>query len=124
MTRGKNIMWTTGTDFQYENAEVWFTNMDKLITAVNADGRIQMRYSSPAEYVAAKKSETTVVWPLKTDDFFPYADGPHQFWTGYFTSRPALKGMVRATSALFRDVRVVQSLALRTAGNAAGTMML
>ena len=28
---------------------------------------------------------------MKKDDFFPYADGPHMFWTGYFTSRPALK---------------------------------
>ncbi len=28
---------------------------------------------------------------LKTDDFFPYADDAHDFWTGYFTSRPALK---------------------------------
>lgn len=35
---------------------------------------------------------------LKTDDFFPYADGPHQFWTGYFTSRPALKRYERLSS--------------------------
>lgn len=28
---------------------------------------------------------------VKKDDFFPYADGPHMFWTGYFSSRPALK---------------------------------
>lgn len=28
---------------------------------------------------------------VKKDDFFPYADGPHMFWTGFFTSRPALK---------------------------------
>lgn len=28
---------------------------------------------------------------MKEDDFFPYADGPHMFWTGYFSSRPALK---------------------------------
>jgi lysosomal alpha-mannosidase len=31
----------------------------------------------------------------KTDDFFPYSSDPHAYWTGYFTSRPALKGMVR-----------------------------
>lgn len=28
---------------------------------------------------------------MKQDDFFPYADGPHKFWTGFFSSRPALK---------------------------------
>jgi len=28
---------------------------------------------------------------LKTDDMFPYADCPHCYWSGYFTSRSALK---------------------------------
>ena len=36
---------------------------------------------------------------------FPYADGPDSFWTGYFTSRPALKGYVRQTSAFLQVVR-------------------
>jgi hypothetical protein len=112
MTRGEHIMWTMGSDFNYEWAETWFINMDKLIKAVNADGRITMKYSSPAEYVEAKRSEKNVTWPVKTDDFFPYADGPHQFWSGYFTSRPALKGYVRTTSALFGAVRAVQSVAV------------
>ena len=34
-----------------------------------------------------------------------------QFWSGYFTSRPALKGMVRTTSGLFSGVRAAQCLA-------------
>ena len=34
-------------------------------------------------------------WPEKLDDFFPYASDPHAYWTGYFTSRPAFKGMIR-----------------------------
>ncbi len=37
--------------------------------------------------------ENNIAWTVKTDDFFPYADCPHCFWTGYFTSRPALKGL-------------------------------
>jgi hypothetical protein len=28
-----------------------------------------------------------------------YASGPHTYWTGYFTSRAALKGYVRESSA-------------------------
>ena len=85
--------------------------MDKMIKAVNADGRVTARYSSPADYVAAKRAEK-IVWPLTANsDFFPYADGAHMFWTGYFTSRPALKGYVRAASALHNAVRQVQALA-------------
>lgn len=45
------------------------------------------RYSLAEEYVAAKAQEADVVWPTKTDDFYPYADEPHSFMTGYFTSR-------------------------------------
>ena len=110
MTRGANIMWTMGSDFNYEAAEPWFINMDKLLAAVNADGRVAMKYSSPAEYVASKQAETTITWPLTEGDFFPYADGAHQYWTGYFTSRPALKGYVRTSSALFGSVRLAQAL--------------
>ena len=117
MTRGEHIMWTMGSDFNYENAETWFINMDRLIDAVNADGRIQMKYSSPADYVAAKRAEKDVTWPVTTGDFFPYADGPHQFWSGYFTSRPALKGYVRTTSALFGVVRAAQTVAVAKANS-------
>ena len=56
-----------------------------------------MFYSTPSMYLDAlhKAGET---WPLKTDDFFPYADHPHAFWTGYYTSRPALKRYVRLSN--------------------------
>ena len=36
-----------------------------------------------------------ISWPTKTDDFFPYASDPHAYWTGYFTSRPTSKRMIR-----------------------------
>ena len=51
-----------------------YENLDKLISAVNADGRVNVFYSTPAQYVAAKQKETDVVWPLfdgNNADFFP-----------------------------------------------------
>lgn len=102
VTRGEHIMFTMGSDFQYQAAENWFTNLDKIIHYANEDGRINAFYSTPETYVAAKEAEQGVSWPLKTDDFFPYADGPHAFWTGYSTSRPALKLYVRETSGFFQ----------------------
>mmetsp|Transcript_69979 Transcript_69979/g.152665 ORF Transcript_69979/g.152665 Transcript_69979/m.152665 type:complete len:1011 (-) Transcript_69979:481-3513(-) len=101
-TRGENIMWTMGDDFNYESAHEWFFNMDRLIKYVNQDGRVRALYSTPEMYVKAKASETSVSWPLKVDDFFPYADGPHHFWTGYFTSRPALKRYIRDSSSFLQ----------------------
>jgi len=49
---------------------------------VNKDGRVNVMYSTPAAYVEAKASYADVAWPVKTDDFFPYADCPHCYWTG------------------------------------------
>ena len=58
-------------------------------------------YSTPTTYLdALHKSNQT--WGLKTDDFFPYADCPHCYWTGYFTSRPALKRYVRYNNNLLQ----------------------
>uniref|UniRef100_A0A8C3NQF6 Glycoside hydrolase family 38 central domain-containing protein n=1 Tax=Geospiza parvula TaxID=87175 RepID=A0A8C3NQF6_GEOPR len=52
-----------------------------------------------------------LTWPLKTDDFFPYSDGPHQFWTGYFSSRPAFKGYERLSSGFLQICSQLETLA-------------
>jgi alpha-mannosidase len=106
-TLGNELMITMGSDFQYENAREWYENLDRLIEAVSADGRINIFYSTPEAYVAAKNAEQ-LQFTVKTDDFFPYADDDHSYWTGYFTSRPALKRYVRTSSALLQAARQVE----------------
>ncbi|KAL4856940.1 Alpha-mannosidase [Chlorella vulgaris] len=108
-TRGPDIMLTIGSDFQFANAHLQYKNLDKLIRAVNSDGRVNAFYSTPEAYVRAKHAYKES-WPLKQDDFFPYADFPHAFWTGYFTSRPASKGFIRSptTEALEEAVSLLQ----------------
>lgn len=113
-TRGAHVLFTMGSDFQYEQAEQWFDNMDKLIKYANAASAktgVTVGYSSMNEYVSAKLAEPGVEYPLYTDDFYPYADGPHMFWTGFFTSRPALKRYVRTSSSLLQAARQVIALA-------------
>ena len=53
-------------------------------------------YSTPSLYLQ-EINKANVTWPNKTDDFFPMADKIHRYWTGYFTSRVALKLIVRET---------------------------
>jgi len=36
-------------------------------------------------------SKLNKTYMVKKDDFFPYANNPYSYWTGYFTSRPAIK---------------------------------
>ncbi|KAJ3671808.1 hypothetical protein LUZ60_007887 [Juncus effusus] len=116
ITRTNHIMFTMGTDFKYQYAESWFRNLDKLIHYVNKDGRINALYSTPSIYTDAKYASNET-WPLKTDDFFPYADDPNAYWTGYFTSRPALKRYVRIMSGYYQAARQLEFLKSRsTAG--------
>ncbi|KAB2064143.1 hypothetical protein E1A91_A09G000700v1 [Gossypium mustelinum] len=114
VTRTNHIMWAMGTDFRYQYANSWFRQMDKFIHYVNQDGRINALYSTPSIYTDAKYTEN-VQWPLKTDDFFPYADKPNAYWTGYFTSRPAFKGYVRVLSAYYLAARQLEFFKGRSA---------
>ncbi|XP_015893890.3 probable alpha-mannosidase At5g13980 isoform X2 [Ziziphus jujuba] len=107
ITRTNHIMWTMGTDFRYQYAHTWFRQMDKLIHYVNKDGRVNALYSTPSIYTDAKYA-TNESWPIKTDDFFPYADRANAYWTGYFTSRPAVKRYVRMTSGYYLAARQLE----------------
>uniref|UniRef100_A0A8C3JQ21 Alpha-mannosidase n=1 Tax=Calidris pygmaea TaxID=425635 RepID=A0A8C3JQ21_9CHAR len=112
--RTNHIIMTMGSDFHYENANLWFKNMDKLITHVNArqanGSRVHVLYSTPSCYLW-ELHQANLSWSLKTDDFFPYSDGPHQFWTGYFTSRPAFKRYERLSNNFLQICSQLEALA-------------
>ncbi|KAK8653086.1 hypothetical protein V6N13_127101 [Hibiscus sabdariffa] len=109
VTRTNHIMWTMGDDFQYQFAETWFRQMDKFIHYVNKDGRVNALYSTPSLYTDAKNAANEP-WPIKTDDYFPYADGANAYWTGYFTSRPGFKRFVRTLSGYYLAARQLEFL--------------
>ncbi|KAM5546803.1 alpha-mannosidase [Rosa sericea] len=109
VTRTNHIMWTMGGDFEYQYAESWFKEMDKLIHYVNKDGRVNALYSTPSIYSDAKNAANQS-WPLKTDDYFPYADVVNSYWTGFFTSRPSLKRYVRMLSGYYLAARQLEFL--------------
>ncbi|CAF3848079.1 unnamed protein product, partial [Rotaria sp. Silwood1] len=105
---------TFGSDFQYENANEGFKNLDKLIKYVNAKqatgSNVNVFYSTPSCYLYAL-NKVDRAWPLKTDDFFPYAHHPHGFWTGYFTSRAALKRYERHSNNILQVTRQLNAIA-------------
>ena len=103
--RTNNFLMPFGSDFQFENANENFKNMDKLMAYINANEalyNVKLIYSTPSIYTDAVYA-SDLSWEVKTDDFFPYADCPHCYWTGYFTSRPAIKGYVRMSNALLHS---------------------
>ena len=98
-----------GCDFQYDNSRRWFKNMDKIIHYVNQDGRVNVLYSNLSYYTDVKRTEG-LTWSVKTDDFFPYGSGRHDYWTGFFTSRPSLKRFARVANILLQQVRQLNAV--------------
>jgi len=59
---------------------------------------VTVKHSTFEEYTEAVMKEFMegdIQIPVKTDDFFPYADKNRFFWTGFFTSRPRFKYYIR-----------------------------
>uniref|UniRef100_A0A915LPC6 alpha-mannosidase n=1 Tax=Meloidogyne javanica TaxID=6303 RepID=A0A915LPC6_MELJA len=86
----KHVLMTMGGDFHYSNANQWFTQLDKLISAINSRTNktgIYAFYSTPGCYAKAleliESNLLTKSFPSKIDgDFFPYASSNHSYWTG------------------------------------------
>jgi hypothetical protein len=123
-----NIMFTFGDDFEYGNAEKWFTNIDKLIKYLNEDPQFNAFYSTPDIYTKSRfdqRKKSPHKWSVESgvSDWFPYCDGEaqydatkklmqvnqaHALWTGYFSSRPLLKKLVRTSSAVLELCRIAE----------------
>ena len=89
-----------------------FKNMDKLIKYTNERyPSVNIFYSTPSCYLKAL-NDIGKTWPTKDDDFFPYSNDPHAYWTGYFSSRPAFKGTVRKTNTYLQVIVIEAYLAI------------
>ena len=64
-----------------------------------------MFYSTHACYLQAL-SEVKITRAQKYGEFLPLAVKKHGYWTGYYTSRPAMKGLFRRTSSLLQVFRI------------------
>lgn len=130
----KHALWMMGSDFTYSTAAHYYRNMDRLVRLVNkreAGGGVAYRavYSTPGRYLAARAAEAAEgaaaggdgddgsdedpsppPLSLRRDDLFPYSDDPHSFWTGYFTSRPESKALIRAAGARLQAARQLAAL--------------
>ena len=106
----RDIMLPLGCDFEYENAGTWFTNTDKLIHYANLNGTLNAFYSTPAEYAAAKLEAGRAYSLTNGSDLFPYDFFKNGYLTGFFTSRPALKGYIRESSSVFQAAKQLQAL--------------
>ena len=112
----KNILLLYGGDFNYKDNSN-FLNIDNLIKNVfqnpsseilkymkeKLGENINFFYSTPEKYISTVKKEleekNIEISTFSNIDFFPLR---HEcYWTGYFNSRPCLKGIIRKGSNIF-----------------------
>lgn len=100
-----NILAQWGCDFHFQQGVKAFNNMDKLMAYMAKDetnSQMHVQYATVSDYFnAVKASSASVTFPKNIGgDFFTYTDGGT--WSGYFTSRTVLKGLVREGEAAGR----------------------
>lgn len=62
------------------------------------------------DYEVVDESYPKLSWQKKKDDFFPYGSTYYyEYWTGYYSSRPALKRMVRQGSNMLQSCKQMAS---------------
>ncbi|XP_054167857.1 lysosomal alpha-mannosidase-like [Oppia nitens] len=90
-----HVLITFGDDFKYNNADHYFTNLDKLIDAVHEfHPDVNIFYSTPMCYLKAV-NQLGHTFESRQKDYFP-------FITGFFTSRPSLKRQERSINSLLQ----------------------
>ncbi|KNC22793.1 hypothetical protein FF38_04132 [Lucilia cuprina] len=120
--RSTHLLVPMGDDFNYENANMNYKNLDKLIKYVNQrqlmGTKINLLYSTPACYLNALHETIKLTWPNKTQDFFPYGTDNHTYWSGYFSSRPTQKKYERDGNHFLQVTKQLTTLANLTTAEA------
>ncbi|XP_023375070.1 epididymis-specific alpha-mannosidase isoform X1 [Otolemur garnettii] len=97
-----HVLWPWGCDKQFFNASVQFSNMDQLLDHINSHADklgVSVQYATLGDYFRTLHA-LNVTWRIQDhQDFLPYSTEPFQAWTGFYTSRSALKGLARRASA-------------------------
>ncbi|KAL7055329.1 hypothetical protein AAHC03_022830 [Spirometra sp. Aus1] len=106
-----------GDDFRYLSKDEWeaqFNNYKLLMDYINSkpEMRMHVQFGTLSTYFNLVKSRKPASsFPSLIGDLFTYADRNHDYWSGYFTSRPSHKALSRVLEAELRSAEILFSLA-------------
>ncbi|KAJ6251723.1 alpha-mannosidase [Anaeramoeba flamelloides] len=109
------LLQTMGNDFHFQHASWQYGNMSLLIQYINTHQEkynMTIQFSTLREYFSDLYSRE-LEFPVSSEnfDFFPYNSAlGDDYWTGYFTSWPFLKRLIRYSSNILRTADFFWSL--------------
>lgn len=133
-----------GDDMKFQNAHKQYSNMDKLMASVNDNFKeygVTVKYGTIDDYMKhintggapASPSSETPAWPSFGGDFFPLGtngniytsqvdphpkDSDNEYWSGTFTTRPLMKGLVAKADGAKHTTEIAAAVACaRGSGN-------
>jgi len=115
-----NIMHLFGGDFKYKQSKYSYEAMDLVFNYINSNNykinnqSVKIFYSTPTKYFESLENDDIKTNKLKLyiekkHDLFPLASDKYCLWTGYFTTRPYLKGIIETTSNVLFSSSVIFS---------------
>lgn len=123
-----------GGDFSFKIASLQFSIMDDIMQYINANSSVYnmtLRYSTLSEYFSAVMG-SGADYVIRSNDFFPYIPchpcGAQQcenlpceptnkssaYWSGFYSSKPAQKLLVREHEAKLKSLEVLNALSPST----------
>ena len=115
-----NIMHLFGGDFKYKLSQYSYQAMELVFNYINSNNykinnqSVKIFYSTPTKYFESLENDDIKTNKLKLYiekklDLFPLASDKYCLWTGYFTTRPYLKGIIETTSNVLFSSSVIFS---------------
>ncbi|KAM9962911.1 hypothetical protein ACTFIW_006132 [Dictyostelium discoideum] len=126
------LMIPLGDDFRYSNAKNEFSVSKEWLKVIQDNKEKynikEIKYATIDEYFIALEDEFmnklgksveensktgfSSTLSLYNKDFFPYSTGDLEYWTGYYTTRPLLKRLIRESSLLQKSSDILYTFAI------------
>ncbi|CAG9332239.1 MAN2A2_9 [Blepharisma stoltei] len=113
-----NLMILYGGDFWYKSIDegrLFYRRIEMLRDYINSQNYpdFSIKIATPSEYFSAVK-QSNAKFSTYDKDFFPYKMyrrfNQPAYWTGYYSTRPALKQAISFTHQLVRAAEIAKSL--------------
>ncbi|XP_060567946.1 alpha-mannosidase 2-like [Ruditapes philippinarum] len=115
--RSNVLLLPHGDDFRYKTTEEWdeqFENLQTIFNYINDKPEMQMKieFGTLKDYFkhlhkSMGRYKADNDYPVLSGDFFPYTDRSDQYWSGFYSTRPHFKFLVRQLQQVLRSAEIL-----------------